>query len=69
VIHRAQDVLRDLERDRGVSAPSCADAQQPTQLSLFADSSPALERLKAIDPNTLSPLEALTTLYELKKLL
>ena len=69
VIHRAQDVLRDLERDRGVSAPSCADAQQPTQLSLFADSSPALERLKAIDPNTLSPLEALTALYELKKLL
>jgi hypothetical protein len=36
---------------------------------LFAEPSPALERLKAIDPNALSPLEALTVLYELKKLI
>jgi DNA mismatch repair protein MutS len=70
VIHRAQDVLRDLEQGMGASPPAPrAEAQQPTQLSLFAEPSPALERLKAIDPNALSPLEALTALYELKKLL
>ncbi len=68
VIHRAQDVLRDLERDRGTNEPLPSSAQQPAQLSLFAEPSPVLERLKAIDPNTLSPLEALTLLYELKKL-
>jgi len=70
VIHRAQDVLRDLEQGMGASPPAPrAEAQQPTQLSLFAEPSPALERLKAIDPNALSPLEALTVLYELKKLI
>jgi hypothetical protein len=35
---------------------------------LFAESSPALDKLKRIDPNSLTPLEALTALYELKKL-
>jgi DNA mismatch repair protein MutS len=67
VIHRAQDVLRELERGPSGASPP-ADAPQPTQLSLFAEPSPALARLKAIDPNALSPLEALTALYELKKL-
>ena len=70
VIHRAQDVLRDLEQGISASPPAPrTEAQQPTQLSLFAEPSPALERLKAIDPNALSPLEALTVLYELKKLI
>jgi DNA mismatch repair protein MutS len=70
VIHRAQDVLRDLEQGISTSPPAPrTEAQQPTQLSLFAEPSPALERLKAIDPNALSPLEALTVLYELKKLI
>ena len=70
VVHRAQDVLRELEeagsRDAQVRRNTAA---QPTQLLLFAQSSPVLEKLKALDPNTLSPLEALTALYELKKLL
>ena len=70
VVHRAQDVLRELEeagaRDAGARHGASA---QPTQLPLFAQSSPVLEKLKALDPNTLSPLEALTALYELKKLL
>jgi len=70
VIHRAQDVLRDLEQGISASPPAPrTEAQQPTQLSLFAEPSPVLERLKAIDPNALSPLEALTVLYELKKLI
>lgn len=71
VIHRAQDVLKTLElgaggQPRTVTAELAA--QPPAQLSLFAEPSPVLERLKALDPNALSPLEALTVLYELKKL-
>ncbi|MCS7087180.1 MAG: DNA mismatch repair protein MutS [Thermoflexales bacterium] len=71
VIHRAQDVLAQLERGRSPSAPSPAPAVPPsaTQLPLFASApSPVVERLKRVDPNTLSPLEALTLLYELKRL-
>ena len=37
-------------------------------LSLFADESPVLATLRALDPNSLSPIEALTELYRLKKL-
>ncbi|MCS6772819.1 MAG: DNA mismatch repair protein MutS [Thermoflexales bacterium] len=67
VIHRAQDVLKDLERN-GRTPPSVREHSEPYQLPLFAQPSPALERLRTLDPNALSPLEALTTLYELKRL-
>jgi DNA mismatch repair protein MutS len=69
VINRAQSVLAQLEQGT-VSVPrdvSAADPQ-PGQMALFAESSPAMDRLRALDPNALSPLEALTALFELKKL-
>jgi len=37
-------------------------------LPMFITEPPALARLKSIDPDALSPLEALSALYELKKL-
>jgi len=43
--------------------------EAPAQISLFNETSPALDKLRQMDPNALSPLEALTALYELKKLL
>jgi DNA mismatch repair protein MutS len=69
VINRAQSVLAQLEQG-AVSAPRDVGAAdpQPGQMALFADSSPAMDRLRALDPNALSPLEALTALFELKKL-
>ncbi len=69
VVHRAQDVLKELENAGSRSAEAQRSAPRPQQISLFAESSPALEKLKSLDPNALSPLEALTALYELKKLL
>jgi DNA mismatch repair protein MutS len=68
VVHRAQDVLRQLETDGVKSEGGARAADAPPQLSLFAESPPALDRLKQLDPNAMSPLEALTVLYELKKL-
>ncbi|HQY25776.1 MAG TPA: hypothetical protein PLL45_12935, partial [Thermoflexales bacterium] len=69
VVHRAQDILRDLEdgkaRGRAIEAARKPIPQTP---SLFAPESPALARLRELDPNTLSPIEALTALFELKKL-
>jgi len=63
VIHRAEEILQQLEQGEPTHAPA-SDTQQ---LSLFALESPALEELKSLDVDALSPLEALTKLYELKK--
>lgn len=74
LIKRADQVLHNLERqDKGLSAKDIAQ-----DLPLFAFtkekveekiSSPALEELQSINPDDLSPREALEKLYELKKLL
>ena len=77
VVHRAQDVLKGLEeenlkKEEGSTPRELSQRQKaetPAQISMFAESSPALEKLKEIDPNAMSPLEALTALYELKRLL
>lgn len=53
-------LARDPEKKRG-----------PSQLSLFAppvEPDPIRQRLEKIDPNSFSPLEALSLLYELKKM-
>ena len=74
LIRRADQVLRNLEKqDKGLSVKDIAE-----DLPLFACvkekvveklSSPALDELTNINPDDLSPREALEKLYELKKLL
>ena len=76
VTRRAQEILADLER--GPAAETARGRRRamasPTpeaismQLTLFAPPSPAVEALNALDVEALSPLEALTKLYELKQL-
>jgi DNA mismatch repair protein MutS len=75
VVRRAADILSDLERDaagndqRGrQEAAITRQADSPVQMSFFGSNHPALERLKSIEVDALSPLEALTALYELQKL-
>ena len=72
VIARAQGYLRALEQQhalRDAAAPAREDSAP--QLGLFAPPlpSPAEEALRALDPDMLSPRDALETLYKLKKLL
>jgi DNA mismatch repair protein MutS len=71
VVHRAYEVLEDLEGDRGKESahiPKSRHPPQPTpQLSFFGQKSPVLEELEKLDINSLTPLEALTRLYELQK--
>ena len=74
LIKRADQVLHNLEKqDKGLSVKDIAE-----DLPLFAcvkekivekQSSPALDELININPDDLSPREALEKLYELKKLL
>ena len=73
VVRRASDILKSLEQDelqRGgrPSLSSAAPAAQQ-QLGLFhaAEAHPALDRLRALDVDRLSPLDALNLLAELKK--
>ncbi|ABK43958.1 DNA mismatch repair protein MutS [Magnetococcus marinus MC-1] len=75
VTRRAREVLADLE-EHAVHHPDSmgqghAPASQPYQLTLFEDAppSPALLELKRVDPDELTPKEALEALYRLKELL
>ena len=72
VIHRAQEVLAGLEssqpgqRDKkrtGISSKAVLSQQLP----LFANSHNLADEIINIDVNSMSPLEAITRLYELKK--
>ena len=84
VVERAHEILKNIEKGEfdhfgkpriAASARqhnqkrSGADANHPNQLSLFTPGNDAVrEKLETIKPDTLAPLEALTLLYELKKL-
>ncbi|MFZ5755925.1 MAG: DNA mismatch repair protein MutS [Pseudomonadota bacterium] len=67
VIREAQRKLDDLENgSHPAAAPAPAKAGRHTpQPDLFAAASPTLERLRTLDPDTLSPRQAQDLLYEL----
>ena len=68
VIHRAQEVLVELESDRGrKGVPERMHKPQPQQLPLFSPPSPILDQLLELDIDSMTPLEALNKLYELKQ--
>lgn len=74
VINRAEEILSDLERS-GAAGPkrlfepeSKRGAKAALQVSLFADIHPAVEALRKLDVNGLTPLDALNRLYELQKM-
>jgi DNA mismatch repair protein MutS len=69
VIHRAEEILKILEAERletresGKSGPS---SDQPLQLSIFGGESQVEEEIRALDVDSMSPIEAINKLYELK---
>jgi DNA mismatch repair protein MutS len=68
VVHRAQEVLDELESENGKQAThKRAKKEIVQQISLFQEKSPVLEELSQLDIDSLTPLEALTKLYELQK--
>ena len=70
VINRAKEILTHLEETDRPKSLALQPAPQ-TQLSLFSDPAPepAIEALQALDPNELTPKQALETLFHLKSLL
>ncbi|MFC3715259.1 DNA mismatch repair protein MutS [Luteimonas soli] len=70
VIAQARSRLAELERHmRDGAPPLSADAlDAPQQIGLFAPSSAAMDALAGIDPDDLTPKQALEALYRLKSL-
>ena len=70
VLQRARKRLAELERHaRGAQAPMSAPVlDAPQQMGLFTPSSAALDALAAIDPDELTPKQALEALYRLSAL-
>jgi DNA mismatch repair protein MutS len=72
VVKRAGDILKDLEELKSDKNPSKSKDNENFQLSFFHLEDPVLvhirEEVKRIDINTLTPVEALMKLNEIKKL-
>jgi len=75
VLHRAQEILTELESDHSgkLSKKPKGRRGHPTelpilQMSLFGQSPPVVDELRKLDPDSLSPLDALNKLYELRKM-
>ncbi len=70
VVHRAEEILAKLESDQPRQKQSKAvrpRKESPPQLPLFGDKSPLIEEISQLDIDSMSPLEAITRLYELKR--
>jgi DNA mismatch repair protein MutS len=65
VIQRANEILRQLEASSGKAVR--LNPMAPRQMALFPETNPLLDELKAIDANSLSPIEALNKVYEWQK--
>jgi DNA mismatch repair protein MutS len=70
VVHRAEEVLAGLEdgqaqtKQHKIVRPK---KESPPQLALFGDKSPLIDEISQLDIDSMSPLEAITRLYELKR--
>ena len=71
IINRAKEVLHELESSKGEShIDPHAELPQDGQMSLLtAAQSPIIEKLQNVDLNTLTPIESMNLLYELKKMI
>ncbi len=68
VVHRAQEILDELEGDGKPVKPAAKSSPRPlVQMPLFAEKPPVLAELEKLEIDSLTPLEALTKLYELQK--
>jgi DNA mismatch repair protein MutS len=66
VITRANEILAQLE-GQAHQLELRDEAAHPTQMVLFEQESPVLKDIKKLDPNSLSPIEALNKIYQWKK--
>ncbi|MEK7214166.1 MAG: DNA mismatch repair protein MutS, partial [Chloroflexota bacterium] len=70
VVRRAEEVLEGLEQKpvNNTEAKIRRRRDASAQLSLIPDPSPLRQALSDLDPDSLTPIQALTKLYELREL-
>ena len=66
IINRAKEILKELEEGSNAPAVIKETNDDNMQLSLISNDNAVVERLSEIDLNTLTPIEAINLLYELK---
>ena len=66
LVARAAELLSELEGAPRRTAPTGAGAAAGAQLSLFGGEHPVLEQLRALDPDRMTPIEALNVLQSLR---
>jgi DNA mismatch repair protein MutS len=70
IINRAKEILADLENGRAETVIQKTNPDEDAQLSLLGVSqSPVIDKISNVDLNTLTPIEAMNLLYELKNML
>jgi DNA mismatch repair protein MutS len=74
VVHRSEEILQELEAQRGQSGKKTINKKsQEWQMNLFQGGDPTMEEvrkaLESIDPNAITPMDALFTLHQLKQIL
>jgi len=67
IIHRAEEILEQLEDSTGRSPVAPRRVVEARQLPLFVTTDPVVEELKTLDVHAMTPLEAITKLYELQE--
>ncbi|AWB65830.1 DNA mismatch repair protein MutS [Saccharobesus litoralis] len=68
VVKMAKAKLADLEANRSTNDMQLPQAPAASQLDLLSNQNPAIEKLDTIDPDALTPRQALDLIYELKTL-
>ena len=70
IISRAKEILADLEGGKSELPKKVPVVDDEPQLSLLgAAQSPVIDKIKSVDLNTLTPIEAMNLLYELKNMI
>ncbi len=67
VVQRATELLSLLEAGHHVAGAAPPAAPDASQLALFETTHPVLEELRTLDPNAMTPIEALARLADLKR--
>ncbi|MBQ7745127.1 MAG: DNA mismatch repair protein MutS [Ruminococcus sp.] len=70
IIGRAKEILAELESGRAETVVKKSNPDEDAQLSLLGVvQSPVIDKIKNVDLNTLTPIEAMNLLYELKNMI
>ena len=70
IINRAKEILSELESGKSETKTEKSHESDDMQLSLISSAqTPIIDKLNSADINTLTPIEAMNLLYELKKMI